>query len=277
MQKSCDDMTRDELRSMLSARNLATGGTKDELLQRAKDTISLGLSEMSNVEQTNQPPTQIEDPQNKILSMLMLMQEKIGKLEDSLAATQLGLGPQSETSREFTHLSRPTSVISPRATKDIPVKDLLAWSIPTFSGLGFEDPEDFLATCEDVFKEAEISHTCWVAITTGHLRGDAQRWWQGHHYSRPTWEAFKSMLNVRFNDPSLLESLTAELHGAKQRKGVGVESFIQDKVLLHQRIYKGGPASAAIRTTIEQLDSHIRPFLRAPIPQTVEELTTRAI
>jgi Zinc knuckle len=273
MPTSLEKLTKDELCLQLGERNIPTTGTKAELLAKLQKVIEV---EKAEEERDTTTPGQF-------LLILRQMQEQIVKLETSLTASQLrsSSGSHPVSSTDVTALPQvlmdsPCSSNS-MGTRDIPLKDLLAWSVPTFSGLAYENPEQFLLTCEGVFREQNITSACWVAITTGHLRGEAQRWWQGRQYSRPTWEIFSTDLNIRFNDPSLLETFTAELHGERQKKGEPIESFIQKKVLLHGRVYPGRPVSAAIRTTVELLDCHVRPFLRAPFPLSVEELTTRAI
>ncbi|CAG2055910.1 unnamed protein product [Timema podura] len=120
-------------------------------------------------------------------------------------------------------------------------------------------------------------HNPYITVTIPQLKDAAAKWFQIHGEYITTWEEFQKRLTSHFARPTILAALHAEFYGREQQQTEMVETFLRHKVRLSQRLTPASPLDNLIPLLIELVHPGLRPFLRAPPPQDLEELITRNI
>ena len=183
------------------------------------------------------------------------VQHRLDNIEQRIGNLETRPHPQTDFKSEFC----------------IPTRSIFEWRMPSFNGLEFEDPVEFLNDCENILTESGVPESCFVPAVSHHLKGKASSWFQSKCYMKPSWNDFKKMFFREFDNHNLLTKLKLSLVTDRQDNS-SLTDFIQRKLLLQKRL-KMDLASGELVTLINDLlDEDFKTLVRVRNPTNEEEL-----
>ncbi|CAG9769983.1 unnamed protein product [Ceutorhynchus assimilis] len=144
---------------------------------------------------------------------------------------------------------------------------------PSFNGLEFENPSNFITKLEEYFNENNTSTEDKVEIAAQCLKNQASKWFQVYRNANLSWDMFKSLFHEKFNSMQTLAQLTSQLYGSHQQPNELCSIFISRKQGLFYRLLPNNPESLLVNMLIEQFQPDIRSRIRGLTFNTIQQLS----
>ncbi|KAL3286412.1 hypothetical protein HHI36_000921 [Cryptolaemus montrouzieri] len=116
-------------------------------------------------------------------------------------------------------------------------------------------PGGILVRLTGTYAKHAIPEEKWTITAAGQLREEAKTWWVPYEHE------FETSLKERFNNPSLVAKLTAELYNRRQKDDEAVEIFLIKKQQLFRRLQPNTAEEVLVSTLTCLVLAEYQPFL----------------
>lgn len=107
---------------------------------------------------------------------------------------------------------------------------------PQFAGKKYEDPKNFIESCESVFRNSGVPPSEWVRLIQDQLSESAATWYKMVKSLGLSWNEFLIEFADRWDSPAIRSQLMAELMSVRQRPEQSLTDFCIYKYNLARRI-----------------------------------------